>query len=104
MKPEDKATWLKALRSGEYKKGSVCLYNAETGSYCALGLFFKTVMNWTPSKDRCCSFRELSNPNVSWTNALTDAGIPSGQVWNIIRHNDGQKSFGPVADYIEANL
>jgi hypothetical protein len=38
MKPEIKAEWLDALRSGEYQQASGKLYDAQTGGYCCLGV------------------------------------------------------------------
>lgn len=38
MKPEIKELWLKALRSGDYKKGRTQLRNIADNSFCCLGV------------------------------------------------------------------
>ncbi len=38
LKPEVKAAWVEALRSGKYKQGQKFLFDNDTQSYCCLGV------------------------------------------------------------------
>ncbi len=89
MKPEYKAPWLAALRSGEYKQGRGRL-KREAGVftrawyYCCLGV--------------------LEDATGVYGN-LDCMGLGPNDTEILVRMNDAERQdFNTIADYIEANL
>lgn len=63
MKAEDKARWLEALRSGEYKQTDGAL--RVDGAYCCLGVL-QTILDGTPEEDAKGGY--LPQPTVGFLN------------------------------------
>lgn len=91
LTPTDKALWVAALRSGNYRQIRATLTNGH-GGYCCLGVLCK-VKNI------------LFNQGRGYCQASYDAIadlIPN--YWSLVQLNDGGKTFPQIADWIEANL
>ena len=116
---ENRAKWVKALRSGKYKQGDTVLFNRKEKSYCCLGVLcvtaglkpVKTKIDketvdmfegtWAVAPPRAMDFVGL----VSAGGAFQDVSKAYGQdftnaLWQL---NDIAKlSFEEIADIIEA--
>ncbi len=97
MNKQVKRKWLKALKSGEYKKGK---HNLEwEGKYCCLG-----VLGAEMAPEEFC--RELSYARKGYL--PDDLAIMYGVDWRTQRDlgsiNDESDTFAPVIDYIVLNL
>ena len=113
MKPEVKAKWLEALRSGEYKQGRMKLKNEYNGSYCCLGVLCDVYHGAT-----CDGFWN-ANSNQSGENfvvgahasalyapdAVLDwAGLDRTDSKYLATTNDDTFNFDTVIDLIERDL
>jgi hypothetical protein len=114
LKPEVKAKWLEALRSGNYRQGRGLLRNLEN-DYCCLGVLCdvdtETEQCWylgfgaykfgvNESTVELEYFQRLCVPDKQ-TSLLHYHDIRQ----RLIRMNDKEgKSFTEIADYIEENL
>lgn len=86
LPPATKTLWLAALRGGKYRQGIGRL--TRDGLYCCLGVLADVL--------------ELTIKN---TYALLDKDIiPLPIQHKLASMNDSGKSFGDIADWIEANL
>ncbi len=128
MKPEVKAEWLKALRSGKYKQtvGSLCRVEAGQLCYCCLGVLcdVRDPTRWSPTPE---GFMGRVHYNVPLSGVLslisTDmfldmfevpADVPDKKIWYenelypiqciLSGKNDSGVWFSEIADWIEANL
>lgn len=100
-----KKKWLAALRSGDYKQASMCLFNSY--GYCCLGV--AGAICGVPS-DKMKGHSYFSSemgfgivPPKGLPDLLDDR-TPDNVVGALISMNDAGKSFSEIADYIEANL
>lgn len=93
-----KDAWIAALRSGKYTQGRTRLNDKQQTEFCCLGVL--------------CKVAGIDNPegrsfSYDIVRALTDTprtGDPD-LVNTLMQMNDQQgKSFGEIADYIEANV
>lgn len=97
MTPSQKAKWIAALRSGEYKQGTTVLYNNLNDTYCCLGV-----------AQKICGIKS----NRNWDLAVRTSGTFNTHVFisearqiRLIKMNDDDNcSFSEIADYIEANI
>ena len=116
LKPEFKAQWLDALRSGKYPQGTVYLRRKDfddlPGGFCCLGVGCD-ITDSTQWNDAGNAFGYDSDSNIcivpievarEWFVDCTS----DGQVHNVLNvltsMNDGGKDFATIADWIEANL
>lgn len=69
MKPEIKAKWLEALRSGEYKQGggALCANASDGMEYCCLG-----VLTDIYAKEKGIAFYPTKNVDNEWDAPLRD--------------------------------
>jgi hypothetical protein len=87
MDTELKAKWVEALRSGDYKQTSHVLHDEQENAYCCLGVLCIVAK------------KELDGETYPWLDKET------GDYSRFVTMNDEEgKSFGQIADYIEANL
>lgn len=118
MKPELKAKWLEALRSGGYRQGKGFLQQIDntTGAYtnCCLGVLCKVAglpeapsipLHWATSFDGSkfsCTLNAHQMRQFEISEELCDklAEMNDGDVHRCLE----PKSFFEIADYIQENL
>ena len=94
MAPEEKAAWVKALRSGDYQQGHTYLCSSN-GEYCCLGVYGRT---------RGISRSDLTRCYLYELNDRRD-GLPKDVQEHLAYRNDTlQESFEQIANWIEENL
>lgn len=102
---QEKADWLEALRSGEYKQCRGGLHDGE--GFCCLGVLYDVTHDgdWENPWDE-----RLSEFSPAW---YTDGGsvgyygygmMPVKLVNALCSQNDAGRSFDQIADWIEANV
>jgi hypothetical protein len=91
MTPENKASWIAALRGGEYKQDKGSLYTGR--GHCCLGVYCKHVAGIPVNTLR----RDLQS-------SYDATGIKSDKRATLIAMNDDGKSFAEIADWIEQNI
>lgn len=106
MAPHDKAIWVKALRSGEYKQCGGFL--EADGCNCCLGVLarIKNVPVTNETDDYKC-FVFVNDRSSGRTGTIPDdyCGISYSTAQVLAAMNDGGgKTFLEIADYIESNL
>lgn len=112
MKKSVAIKWVKALRSGKYKKGIGSLNRISDNSYCCLGVLcdISKKGKWTPEGSYCIGpgwYYDIFLPKsvANWagmTNA--EGGLSAGYrgVRSLVNLNDHvAKSFKMIANYIE---
>lgn len=93
MKPELKAKWVAALRSGRFNQSVGSLRNDQSDAYCCLGVL-----------DLVGDLRSRSWATLD-LQARRAAGITTRQADCLAKMNDlERRSFPEIADWIEANL
>ncbi len=109
MKPEIKAKWLEALRSGEYKQTKERLAT-EDGKFCCLGVLCELALAegiTSKGKDEEGIFYDSSHKSMpptavlEWSNVSRDYGLTT---YDIAELNDNGKTFSEIADIIEEQL
>lgn len=106
MDAQIKATWLAALRSGEYEQGQKQLRRANT--YCCLGVLCDVMGGGTWISCRDEDFRYLVDNFAALVfppgrlRAL--AGLSVDDEHAVADLNDDGKSFAVIADYIEKHF
>ena len=101
MDAKIKGSWVKALRSGEYKQGQGSLHNGV--GFCCLGVLcdIEIDADW---------LNEYSTWSIDGffsklpTALLDDAMISRDEQDSLVRLNDGGTSFQGIANWIEDNL
>lgn len=110
MKPEFKAAWVEALRSGKYKQGQGCLRDAGD-EYCCLGVLADTLPpsygEWEPRDSGMYSFQErvgmLEDTLFNSLFVIPDSTANTQPALTSM-NDDKNLSFAQIADYIEENL
>jgi hypothetical protein len=111
MKPEVKAEWVKALRSGEYRQGTHALRSL-TDKFCCLGVLCELAVKAGvtqapvpsgPSYEYEGAYAVPPASTQEWS-GLIDQGPGSGAVSELIGANDRGKTFAEIADMIEEML
>lgn len=104
MNPWVKRKWVKALRSGEYGKGTSALGYPSDNQYCCLGVL---ACEMVPEFIREDNGSDMSIDN-SATYLVDDLAIQYDLSYSEQRTlaslNDRSNTFDPVIDYIEENL
>lgn len=112
MKPELKAKWVAALRSGKYEQVQGQLRYTKDGkhSYCCLGVLCDVSGEGTWDR----TSYDIDTEDIEGITSLDGQldglgqrmfGITAPQEETLIAMNDEHKaSFAEIADYIEANL
>jgi hypothetical protein len=113
MKPEIKAKWVKALRSGEYKQGRNRLRDGD--SFCCLGVLCNLHAQDHPKTAATqnnpavyLGYSQTTPPRVARWAGLTIDGYEDEEN-ELMWRNDGlngrpKHNFRQIADYIEKNL
>lgn len=128
MNQEIKKLWCEALRSGNYKQGTLALYNKKAGTYCCLGVLTDLavkagvaeagiltrpgvdilsleVIAWAGLTDRDPSVKPIHavGLNEAYLTCLNDGLLPRREEpskdYNIQQH-----TFFEIAQSIEENL
>jgi hypothetical protein len=122
MKPEVKAAWVKALRSGDYKQGrSVLRRNDDT--YCCLGVLCELAVKagaiapgvldqgayvYGNGPDHGDSYGQstmfLPCQVEEWSGIIDRKGHDEDVINDLIGYNDEGKDFAFIASVIEARL
>lgn len=118
MKPDIKAQWVAALRSGEYKKANSRL--RRDNRFCCLGVLCDLHAKahpeqggWKPEPDARHLFRysgdaaDLPTPVMAWAGLTRRDPIvhnSSGGMTSLANMNDAGMTFKEIADIIERQL
>ena len=112
MKPEIKAKWVAALRSGEYQQGVGRL--REENQFCCLGVLCDLYQKEHPDADWLSLSRAARNTHLQVPSQLVTEWSeihdynPLVQIDGMARwltsHNDDGRTFAEIADAIEAQL
>ena len=123
MKPQAKKLWLQALRSGDYPQCEAMLHNDD--GYCCLGVLQDIKrgpgVEWHPAISESRSFGTVpltieKNPRLyddgdGWHGVrvltprfMRQVGLTGKDQSHLTGMNDAGRSFGEIADWIEANL
>lgn len=99
MKPEDKAQWVCALRSGDFKQGKTLLYSPASQRYCCLGVL-------ADLHDLLDERGLIGTYSYSLSEqALHKLGLTRREQGQLVEMNDlHRKTFPEIADWIEGNL
>lgn len=115
MNKEVKKKWIKALRSGEYKKGrnSLKIIQGDKITYCCLGVLCdlygkengtKWSKNTTPYPEFLRQMSVLPKVVMNWAGLTTTTGdikYKNGKVSSLMNLNDNGRSFKWIASVIE---
>lgn len=104
MRPEVKAAWVAALRSGRYQQGKGRLRDPATNAFCCLGVLCD--IGARKAWDGGVYEGPLGNLGNGFlpTDVRDLAKIPARKQAYLAALNDGGHSFSEIADWIEANL
>lgn len=114
MKPEIKAKWLEALRSGNYEQGKGALRRQQ--SFCCLGVLCdlhakETGEQWEEEAEAEHNVRMyLGEPNylpeevMEWAELQSPNPPVGASNLFIANHNDQGKTFPEIANLIETDL
>jgi hypothetical protein len=106
MNKELKAKWLEALRSGKYEQGQRSLKSLDR-KYCCLGVLCDIMdpESWSKAGEHEGMWNSFAESReVLHDTALSRVGLREEEQKELIKMNDGGKSFKEIADHIEANL
>lgn len=104
MKPEIKAKWIEALRSGKYKQGTGVLRGKDLSGktrHCCLGVLCEILppIPGVDVEDR------LMNRGLPGLEVQTFCQIKDGEFDKLAHMNDTKRlTFSQIADYIEEHL
>lgn len=101
MKPQIKADWLKALRSGKYQQGKARLQSR--GLFCCLGILCDLLRPdlWATVG---IGLRHNDHTDLPSELILEQAGLSQTVARQLAVMNDKGKTFNEIADFIEINL
>lgn len=106
MNPKYKASWLRALRSGQFKQGKQRFY--ADGNYCCLGVLCKIAgvpFTVGPGDEGRPEWRVAGNLGTLNFELRNEFDIPGEVHQTLVQMNDlDNKSFAEIADWIEENL
>lgn len=115
MDQQVKQRWLNALRGGDYKQGRYTLRRpgntVSEDTYCCLGVLCDVVdssrwisQSWD-GEPSPFAYGHSGNSHSLDDEAMTIAGVNDDDVEILMNLNDFQlRSFGEIANYVEANL
>lgn len=109
LKPEDKARWVAALRSGDYQQARKKL-RSDAG-YCCLGVFCDIFGDgaWVRSSNGAWFYAmgpdKLRVGGVPPLALCRSVGLSERDMYSLVELNDDEeKGFAEIADYIEAGI
>jgi hypothetical protein len=116
MNKQLKAKWIKALRSGQYRRGVTRLVSEDGKQFCCLGVLadvqgciwqetrygnLKPIM---PRGQKTFSSNSADNDDGEYLKPSKAGGLPLAEQVRLAKMNDGGATFKKIADYIEKNL
>lgn len=109
MKPEIKAKWLTALRSGEYKQGQNFLHARSDNSWCCLGVLCdlhkkETGSQWLDEEYVRGGYDDMLPAEVQEWSGVDDIGLfygTKGTSHSLSGINDSSHDFKDVINAIE---
>lgn len=113
LTPEQaRAEWVKALRSGEYKQGKLCLTSVNgQDADCCLGVACKVFLKIEGNRigvTRCKGYLEYGDHSTTlprivgrWLGGVTSTGKVCNGQRSLAGCNDGGETFEQIADRIE---
>lgn len=111
MDKKIKRKWLKALRSGEFTRGTgaLCTATKRGDRFCCLGvLAFVQGGLWEQYDDCVNLYPILPDGNTQVSSGYLDyqlaGGLQRSEQNELADMNDGGASFRKIADYIDRNL
>jgi hypothetical protein len=85
--------WIRALKSGKFKKGTLCLHCEEDNSYCCLGV-----------ANECLNLKETSSGFLSNTYKRIGLFNSSGVISNNYKFPRGTKLYGSLVEMNDKNI
>jgi hypothetical protein len=111
MNKQLKVKWLKALRSGEYRRAEGTLATMDGKKFCCLGVLADIQgCTWKPDTTEhglvplAKNGRALVKGSDDFLPVRRAGGLTSEQQGILADMNDDGKTFKQIAKYIEANL
>lgn len=108
MDKKIKAKWLKALRSGEYKRGKEFLYQVcgDEHRFCCLGVLahIASPVPWRRAPGHSGVYMFNGKAGLLPVSFRNKIGLDEKAQDKLIGMNDGGKSFKTIANWIEKNL
>lgn len=104
-----KRKWVKALRSGEYAKGTSCLMAEPRNNefqYCCLGVLgAEMTPEFVAVQSNVCAEFAIAGETAYLPDDLAILwGLDESTQHELAEINDKAEDFGPVIDWIDANL
>lgn len=112
MKPSEKKTWLKALRSGKFKQGKGQLCSDDRSEHCCLGVAYVAITG-KPVYDKTAEYLKNGKFGLSEDVQMALACANDGDVDDEFKelglpqprlNNNGKASFNSIANWIEKYL
>jgi|GEM_PF-3411517 len=105
----DKAVWIAALRSGDYKRGKGRLKKKLKGkdSFCCLGVLHDIHGEWGDSITSVVGYKSYAPKGIfkyGYLSRGTSRGLDTHTQHILASMNDRGKTFNQIADYIENNV
>lgn len=103
MNREIGTKWVSALRSGKYKQGKGVLHDADSSSFCCLGVLCEVMgVEQIDIDSPAVAYGHRSNVTMPGADVLRRAGLSMDQARRLAHFNDNRgRSFHEIADYIE---
>lgn len=102
-----KRKWIKAMRSGKYKKGNILLrgFAPDSESFCAQGVLLDILdpEGWNSLKDKDVHKFAMGASAIDW-DKRRELGITDRDHFQISMINDKSETFEPVIEYIQENM
>jgi hypothetical protein len=108
MKEDVKGEWVRALRSGKYRQGTGAL-RSKDDEYCCMGVLCEVLgLEWEDPNNTFdgvpVKYRQERSVGYPPESLCTEIGLRYSSVVELGIANDGGKTFGTIADWIEGHL
>jgi hypothetical protein len=105
MKPDLKAKWIDALRSGNYEQGTGDL-RSRSGQFCCLGVLCDVMGAEWSGTTPILNGKDMDREDESFLSGdtLERVGFDNETQIALARMNDDGEPFGKIADHIEKHL
>ena len=99
MNPDEKAKWVAALRSGQYKQGRDALFNIEQNSFCCLGVLLVAVAQRPLNKSEHYYLHDGNEFNLSHELQVALGSSNDGRTLSTIKKTYREANFDTVPEY-----